>query len=155
MHVRHGDKSIEMPLVPTEKYIEAAEHAVKMVSPLGYSRAAFISTEDPLAIEVAQNMSRDTADPYLRTWAFLWLDIPRENSNGDLQLEHLGMPRGQLARRFFLNLLLALECDAWVGTGYSNWNRLIDELRCIWVAKCQNIFVEVGMSAGYIHGWRL
>lgn len=26
-------------------------------------------------------------------------------------------------------LLMALECDAWVGTRGSNWNRLIDELR--------------------------
>ena len=39
---------------------------------------------------------------------------------------------------------MALECDAWVGTRGSNWNRLIDELRCVWVPKCAQPYVEVG-----------
>ena len=43
-----------------------------------------------------------------------------------------------------LQLLMALEADAWVGTRGSNWNRLIDELRCVWVDKCQGVYVEVG-----------
>jgi hypothetical protein len=43
-----------------------------------------------------------------------------------------------------LQLFMALEADAWIGTRGSNWNRLIDELRCIWVDKCHHIFVEVG-----------
>ena len=43
-------------------------------------------------------------------------------------------------------LLMALEADAWVGTRSSNWSRLIDELRCVWVAKCRLPFVEAGVN---------
>jgi hypothetical protein len=39
---------------------------------------------------------------------------------------------------------MSLEADAWIGTRCSNWNRLIDELRCVWVDKCPNSCVEVG-----------
>jgi hypothetical protein len=39
---------------------------------------------------------------------------------------------------------MALECDAWVGTLRSNWNRLLFELRCVWVPKCGLPFIEVG-----------
>jgi hypothetical protein len=45
-----------------------------------------------------------------------------------------------------LQLLMALEADAWVGTRGSNWNRLIDELRCVWVVKCQGVYVEAGLT---------
>ncbi len=42
-----------------------------------------------------------------------------------------------------LQLLMSLEADAWAGTRGSNWNRLIDERRCVWVDKCPNAYVEV------------
>jgi uncharacterized membrane protein YjdF len=38
------------------------------------------------------------------------------------------LTRPQLTRIWWLQLLMALECDAWVGARGSNWNRLIDEL---------------------------
>lgn len=38
-----------------------------------------------------------------------------------------------------------LACDcAQVTSRGSNWDRLIDELRCVWVAKCAYPFVEIG-----------
>ena len=54
------------------------------------------------------------------------------------------LPRGRLTQLWLLQLLMALECDAWVGTRKSNWNRLIDELRCVWVPTCGFPFIEVG-----------
>ena len=49
-------------------------------------------------------------------------------------------------------MVMSMEADAWVGTRGSNWNRLLDELRCIWVDKCGLSYTEVGTPeswAGY------
>jgi hypothetical protein len=126
-----------MNLVPTTRYLEAAEGLVEM-NPFGYRRLAFMSTEDPSAIEdmVASNLSD--------TWRWLWWEVPRINSNGPDQLVELNMKRGELTFIWWLQLFIALEADGWVGTRGSNWNRLLDELRCVWVPKCQNVYVEVG-----------
>jgi hypothetical protein len=53
-----------------------------------------------------------------------------------------------------LQLYMSLEADAWVGTRGSNWNRLIDELRCVWVPKCPNPYVDVGDLRDFSLGWR-
>jgi hypothetical protein len=39
-----------------------------------------------------------------------------------------------------MNLDLALDCDAWVGTLSSNWCRLIDELRSTSRCKANGIY---------------
>jgi len=44
----------------------------------------------------------------------------------------------------FQQLLMALECDAWVRTRASSWNSSVDELQCGWIAKCRSPFVEIG-----------
>ena len=142
IHIRHGDKSKEMNLVPTAKYLKAADELV-LHNPFGYRKVGFMSTEDPGAIEemVGSNLSA--------TWRWLWWDVPRLNSNGPEQLGLFDMRRGELTFIWWLQLFIALEADAWVGTRGSNWNRLIDELRCVWVPKCQNVYVEVGDEASW------
>jgi hypothetical protein len=143
LHIRHGDKGSEMALVPTSAYIQAASMMVK-ANPLAFARRAlFLSTEDPSAIDETGAMIRD-GEQGLTHWAFSWYDVPRANSNGPEQLSAFSLPRAVLTRIWLLQLLIALECDAWVGTRGSNWNRLIDELRCIWVPKCANDYSEVG-----------
>jgi hypothetical protein len=52
-----------------------------------------------------------------------------------------------------LQLLMSLEADAWVGTRGSNWNRLIDELRCVWVDKCPHAYLEVGGPVPGVYDW--
>ena len=84
-------------------------------SPLRYTRAAFISTEDPGTIAAAQRE--------VRGWAMLWYEVPRINSNGLDQIARLPLAKGFLTHVWLLQLLMALECDAWVGTRGSNWNR--------------------------------
>ena len=152
IHVRHGDKGGEMTLVADDAYFAAAESLV-LHHPMGLSRAAFISTEDPGTLESAVKETRG--------WALMWYDVPRINSNGIDQLHKLSLLPAQLTRIWFLQLLMALECDAWVGTRGSNWNRLIDELRCIWVPKCMQPYSDVGskLSGGPdtpfdYFGWR-
>jgi hypothetical protein len=142
LHIRHGDKHVEMKLVPTEAYLEAAVRLVKMHPMALAPRGIFMSTEDPEAPVTATKMLGER--PELSQWSLAWYDVPRANSNGPEQLNQFDLPRGQLTRIWILQILLALECDAWVGTRGSNWNRIIDELRCVWVPKCQNVFEEVG-----------
>lgn len=63
----------------------------------------------------------------LESWAWLWVDIPRDNSNGDHQMDlfEARIKRGVMTQYWLLNLLIALECDVWIGARGSNWNRLI------------------------------
>jgi hypothetical protein len=44
-----------------------------------------------------------------------------------------------------MDLLMALESDAWIGTRISTWGRIIDLLRCVWTDKCKNPYIEVGV----------
>ena len=142
LHIRHGDKGSEMKLVPTEAYLEAAARLVKMHPMALAPRGIFMSTEDPEAPVLAGQLLAGA--PGFAHWSMAWYDVPRANSNGPEQLSQFSLPRGVLSRIWLLQILLALECDAWVGTRGSNWNRVIDELRCVWVPKCQNVFEEVG-----------
>jgi hypothetical protein len=142
IHIRHGDKKREMSLVPTQRYLDAAEDLVTM-HPFGYRNIGFLSTEDPGAV--------DELMAHNGTFRYLWWDVPRDNSNGPDQLMKLGLRRGELTMIWWLQLFIALEADAWVGTRGSNWNRLIDELRCVWVPKCQNVYHEVGDFARWEH----
>jgi len=141
LHIRHGDKSTEMALVPSIKYLEAASTLQYDMS-LSLIQQLFISTEDPDTIK--ELSTAIMGQPYNR-WTIYFNNIPRSNSNGDLQLDTFSnVPRARITQLWLLQLFMALECDAWVGTRKSNWNRLIDELRCIWVPKCGHPFIEVG-----------
>ena len=73
--------------------------------------------------------------------------ITRLDSGPHQQLEKSvqeGMGRSHMSHSWLLQLFMALECDAWIGTRNSNWNRLIDELRCVMVSKCHAPYIEVG-----------
>jgi hypothetical protein len=148
VHIRHGDKKKEMALVPTSRYLLAADELVKR-NPFGYRDIGFLSTEDPSAVEeVMQHNS---------SFRYYWWDVPRDNSNGPDQVDKFNhIPKAELTLIWWLQLFIALEADGWVGTRGSNWNRLIDELRCVWVPKCQNIFIEVGDDNSWqkpLYGW--
>jgi glycoprotein 6-alpha-L-fucosyltransferase/import inner membrane translocase subunit TIM50 len=138
LHVRHGDKAVEMALIPFAKYLEASEKLATMQT-LSLSKTVFVSTEDPDVIAALQANGT-------HGWVGLYSDIPRLNIDGRKQMK-LASNMGQL---HLLQLLMALECDAWVGTRNSNWAALIDELRCVWVAKCANPFVEVGLQKDWM-----
>ena len=51
-----------------------------------------------------------------------------------------------------MELLMALEADAWIGTRISTWGRIIDLLRCEWTDKCKNPYIEVGSLQQTAHG---
>ncbi len=82
-------------------------------------------------------------------WVVYTSAIHRSNSGPMQQLAQFGS-KTQLTIQWLSQLFLALECDVWLGTRNSNWNRLIDELRCTIVDKCHtHVFVELGQK----HEW--
>lgn len=143
-HIRHGDKGSEMRLIPTKAYFDAALHIADMEPLMSPSKNLFVTTEDPFAIEFLNESLKSLEYSH---WSIAWYGaLPRKDSNGDDQLNAFSsiIPKANLTRLWFLQLTLALECDSWIGTRGSNWNKLIDMLRCVWVAKCQNYMADVG-----------
>ena len=158
MHIRHGDKGIEMKLIDLPRYINAVERFIKR-NPMGFRHIAFISTEDPDVLDDAKLLSLPPAIPQNASeswkespkWSWYWSDIPRLNVGPEEQLRKLGGGnRTEMTMGWMLQLMMALEADAWVGTRGSGWNRLVDQLRCVWAAGCKKPFLEVGTSGSWV-----
>jgi hypothetical protein len=148
-HVRHGDKDREMPLQPWSKYMNATEALVRSL-PNSLNRIIFVSTEDDAVINESVGSGQEAG------WTTMYSLLPRSNDHEPpaTVINRLAPGReASITRLHFTQLLMALEADAWVGTRGSNWNRLIDELRCVWVPKCQLPFTEVGTDFKDYH-WR-
>ena len=133
-----------MPLVPTAAYVRAAESLVRVHS-LALRRALLVTSDDPAAASDAAAAGGDGGWTVLSTVMARVAGASRpvdqvalaaSGGDGKLRVMHLLM----------LQLSLALEADAWVHTLGSNWNRLVDELRCVWVGKCGQPAVEIGES---------
>lgn len=146
IHVRHGDKGREMRLIPFQEYAEEAEWFAKQ-NPNSYYKSAFISSEDPNVFEYARNIARLTFDYGLTSpnenWIWYMSKIKRLNAGPMDQIKAF-QNRSTTTLSWILQLFMALECDAYVGTLNSNWNRIIDELRCIWVDHCKQPYLEIG-----------
>lgn len=158
MHVRHGDKGIEMKLVDLPRYTKAAEDFIKR-NPQSFSYTGFISTEDPDVLAEAKKLSLTKPPPKDQEaewsqpakWTWYWSDIPRLNVSPEEQLKTLGGGnRTAMTVGWMLQLVMALEADGWVGTRGSGWNRLIDQLRCVWIAGCNKPFFEVGTKGSWV-----
>ncbi|KAI5478814.1 hypothetical protein MNV49_004546 [Pseudohyphozyma bogoriensis] len=154
MHVRHGDKSSEMSLHPLSSYVEKAEELVSL-NPFAYAKMGFVSSEDPVVVEETKGIS----DVLGRTttasgnWRWFTSELGRINSSPFDQLHSFGN-KTETTLGWMSELMLALECDAFVGTRGSNWNRVIDELRCIWLDKCRHPYVEVGAEEDWFeYSW--
>ncbi|KAI9027077.1 hypothetical protein DFJ74DRAFT_704497 [Hyaloraphidium curvatum] len=127
VHVRRGGHG----KLPYARYAGAARR-LQAQNPVRVRRQLFLATEDPSVVEEASALPEE--------FAVLYSKIPRSNlggtrevaTNADMGLYHLSQ------------LTLALEADAWIGTKEGNWDRVVDGLRCVWVAKCGHPYVDVG-----------
>lgn len=149
-HVRHGDKGGEMSLVPYSKYLNAARTIV-VENLFKYSSIFFVTTEDEAVVAEAKKtnpIQPMQTTPFLH-WTVIISNIHRQNGGPMAQLQRFG--KGTMTREWLLQLLMALECDAFVGTLGSNWNRLIAELRCVWLAKCDTLYQEVGFAKDWMN----
>ena len=137
-----------------EKPAQAAEEMAQ-AAPFATRRVLFVSGENPDNVLKLRQRTRGGGTPLCPRcrpspagWYALMSDLPRHNSNGKLQAARFGAEH--MVRWHLVQLLMALECDAWVGLRDSNWNRLIDELRCVLVPKCSHEYRGVGtMDRGY------
>ena len=139
-HIRGGDKKAEMPLVPAQNYAAAILRLVELM-PHSFSRTVFVSGDDQQSIDEARRLMEDSR------MTVIYTRMPRL-VGGHTMRDWRSAPDESEGSFYahLLQLLMALEADAWVGTRGSNWNRLIDELRCVWVDKCQGVYVEVGQT---------
>ena len=90
MHVRHGDKGMEMTLHPFPNYVALGVKLASM-NPNAYAKVAFISTEDDEVFDSARSLA-DTTDgtSINRNWIWFGSHIRRINGNSFAQLDAFG-----------------------------------------------------------------
>ncbi|CAI5470064.1 unnamed protein product [Closterium sp. Yama58-4] len=119
VHVRQGDKAGEMRLLPLRAFVAAAQHMRRNAPNLNH---IWLSTEMQSVVEEAKEQHRD--------WTFLFTQNPRQEGTMTMHEYEAAVGADVLVGLSFINLIIASQCDYFVGTLGSNWNRLIDELRC-------------------------
>ncbi|KAK6512490.1 hypothetical protein TWF481_001375 [Arthrobotrys musiformis] len=151
MHVRHGDKGVEMELIPFKKYVERAEEYAAM-NMIMSRKTCFISTEDEGVLEDAKRIGNawiSVNTTSNENWTWVWSNIPRFNGGPVEQLARFGN-RTDMTIKWMSQLFFAIEASHILGTRGSGWNRMIDELRCIWV-DCRTPYMEVGPFEDWVH----
>ncbi|KAF3909591.1 hypothetical protein AA313_de0205986 [Arthrobotrys entomopaga] len=114
IHVRHGDKGVEMELIPFRKYVDRAEEYAAM-NMIMTKKICFISTEDVGVIEEAKGIgnawisSNTTSN---ENWTWVWSDIPRINGGPVEQLNKFGN-RTEMSISTYILLLLPLFYISW------------------------------------------
>ncbi|KAK6543174.1 hypothetical protein TWF694_007089 [Orbilia ellipsospora] len=111
MHIRHGDKGGEGRLISTRDYIVAAERFL-LRNPLKYVKRAFMSTEDPGAIEEArQTPFVNPVRSYGNVdWTWFYSHIPRVDGGPGANLE-LTHNKTDALLTHIMQLWMAVECD--------------------------------------------
>ncbi|KAF3938816.1 hypothetical protein ABW19_dt0204561 [Dactylella cylindrospora] len=151
MHVRHGDKGVEMELIPFRKYVDRAEEFAAM-NMIMTKKTCFISTEDQAVLDEASTIGNAWISPNTTSnenWTWVWSNIPRINGGPVEQLNKFGN-RTDMTIKWMQQLFFAIEAPYILGTRGSGWNRMIDELRCIWV-DCRTPYMEVGPFEDWVH----
>jgi len=138
VNIRGGDKGSENTLIPPEPYIDKALGLIEQ-SPLAYSRVIFITSDDPRAIARAHFYATS------RGLTSIYLDVPRMKYGND-ESQVTSFWTYNVTISMLLQLSMASECAAWVGSRTSNWNRVVDMFRCTTAANCRGMFVEMDES---------
>jgi hypothetical protein len=146
-HIRGGDKKVEMKLVAPGTYVDTAIEIAASI-PGGFGRhSLLIVADDQKNIEDGVRLGR------ARGFEVIYANVSRMiNGWHQKNLDDLTNRKARF-HNDLLELVLALEADAWIGTRVSNWGRLIDELRCVWVDKCLQPFREVGEVKTGKYAW--
>ncbi|CAI5954662.1 unnamed protein product [Closterium sp. NIES-64] len=117
VHVRQGDKEKEMRLSSFRAYILHVQRLRLRVPDVHY---VWLSTEMQSVI--------DELDSY-SDWTFMYSKNKRQLGSTQMLEYERAAGLEQLVGVSFANLLIASECDFFVGPLGSNWNRLINNLR--------------------------
>jgi len=147
VNIRGGDKISEARLISPELYVDKALELIDQ-SPLAYSRVLFVTSDDPRALVRARTYA---ATKHL---AIIYLDVPRMKYGND-ESQVASFWTRNVTISMLLQLSMASECAAWIGSRSSNWNRVIDMFRCSVAASCKGAFVEMDDSLkGYYYSKR-
>jgi hypothetical protein len=139
VNIRSGDKIAESRLSPTENFIDAAEELIRR-QPSSYSRTLFITSDNLQEILKAKEYARK------KNLQVIYSDVPRmENGHHTDRVNSFW--KYDVTISVLMQLSMTAECDAWIGSRSSNWNRIIDIYRCTRTQKCKQIFIEVGDTA--------
>jgi hypothetical protein len=139
VHIRWGDKSREMKLVPIEEYIEAVNRIQRERGRPTEKAVVFLATEDPRAVkEMLSKASLGWTiyiDQYFHDYA---MHRSAENVyNGNPLMSNA--LQGKPGLTALGSLLVAMEANDFVLTTQSNWSRLMNEIRTnILDPRCQN-----------------
>ncbi len=94
----------------------------------------FLSTEDPATVKIFMRQPQ---------WDVSFTNVPRKPDANRSTLAYVAEIGGdEEMLNSLVNLDLALECDAWIGTLSSNWCRLIDELRATVRCKAHGTYLD-------------
>ena len=167
VYVRHGDKGVEMKLLPFEQYAQAAQllwtkhmHNIPGHNP-ALPGTMFLGTEDPDVIADAEKWALSTK------WRVFYTTLFDRNSSAarsdwasqkKLAVEPTDRvfgPQPVIAGThseyeyisMLLNLQLAVKCHAWVCTLASNWCRLVDELRATVGGKANGVYADLSRES--------
>eukprot|EP00959_Pyramimonas_sp_CCMP1952_P073166 1529465-Pyramimonas_sp.AAC.1 len=126
MHLRFGDKIRESNTTSEERYLTLVNSFTANFS------AFFVSTEDQLALDrVRHSLNRPV-------W---FVNVSRTATRGASGLTLTEIARNSNPSNMFvdawLNMLMAIQCDAYIGTLSSSWNRMLDSLRSTVGCKAQ------------------
>jgi hypothetical protein len=137
LYVRHGDKHTETEVFSDQQYEEAV-NKLRSIDP-SLTRQVFLSTEDAATVAYYRNASR--------AWLITYVDMPMKTSNKSnlAYMAETGYHEEML--NGLLNLQLILECSGFVGSMYSNWARLIEELRSTVWCKADSVYFDVKIQA--------
>ncbi|GLC67674.1 hypothetical protein PLESTF_000589500 [Pleodorina starrii] len=135
VHVRHGDKHVESEVFEDQVYEKLAAK-VRALAPSYFTDQLFVSTEDPETITYFVNGTN---------WRTGYTSgVPRKPDRSKPNLSYMAdIGYYEEMLNSLLNLDLALECWAFVGSIFSNWVRLIDELRATLRCKANAVFSDV------------
>ena len=155
VHIRWGDKSDEMALVPIAKYIDAVQQILDRRQPDSLTRSGvhvFLSTEDPEAYSQFLQAAPDYWNIYVDEYFYELLPHRKTTANASMYNSIPQMAQALHGRPGILalgSLLVAMEANDFVLTTASNWSRLMNEIRLnIINPRCNNCTTMIDLKHG-------
>ncbi|XRB07603.1 hypothetical protein NFJ02_32g81540 [Pycnococcus provasolii] len=151
VHIRWGDKHVEMKLLDVEEYAQAVETLQKRHASLQQRMSVFLVTEDESALDAFTTLASRKG----------WRLFSYGKSLAPLAKEHMAstankLPERRLGAHSLVSLYLSLHARYYVLTTRSNWSLLIDELRRSRVepscgGKCTDVidFTDPAVGLGF------
>jgi hypothetical protein len=142
VHLRWGDKGVEMKLASIDELINAT---ISLMTPDELSGKknvhVYVASEDPKGLEQFKNAS----SPH---W-IIHASGPKNTEDNQSMMDAGELTKGRTGLESLAALLVSMESNRFVLTRASNWSRLIDELRKNVVdPRCDNCTKMIDLRPG-------